>query len=134
MASRKSPRHGRIDAEAPDRKAILACLEQAGRPLKRRDLVVARLNACPGVDCAVPEGAFYVYPSIAGCMNKTSEGGRAIETDEDFCTALLEEQGVAVVFGAAFGLSPNFRVSYAASEAELTAACDRIEAFCKGLH
>ncbi|MCC1494340.1 pyridoxal phosphate-dependent aminotransferase [Cognatishimia sp. F0-27] len=99
----------------------------------RRDLVVSRLNGCAGVECAVPEGAFYVYPSIADCMGKTSEGGRRIETDEDFCTALLEEQGVAVVFGAAFGLSPNFRVSYAASEADLTAACDRIEAFCKGL-
>ncbi|MBS0124810.1 pyridoxal phosphate-dependent aminotransferase [Thetidibacter halocola] len=101
--------------------------------LRRRDLVVAGLNACKGVDCPVPEGAFYVYPSIAGCIGKTSSGGRRIATDEDFCTALLEEQGVAVVFGAAFGLSPNFRVSYAASDTVLADACRRIKAFCDGL-
>jgi aspartate aminotransferase len=101
--------------------------------LRRRDLVVAGLNACKGVDCPVPEGAFYVYPSIAGCIGKTSAGGRHIATDEDFCTALLEEQGVAVVFGAAFGLSPNFRVSYAASDTVLADACRRIKAFCDGL-
>ncbi len=99
----------------------------------RRDLVVARLNACRGIDCATPEGAFYVYPSVADCIGKTSAGGAAIDSDEAFCKALLEEQGVAVVFGAAFGLSPNFRVSYAASEADLNAACDRIAAFCDGL-
>ncbi|SDY49584.1 pyridoxal phosphate-dependent aminotransferase [Citreimonas salinaria] len=100
---------------------------------ERRDMVVARLNACAGVICPVPEGAFYVYPDISGCIGKTSAGGRRIERDEDFCTALLEEHDVAVVFGAAFGLSPHFRVSYAASDEMLTQACDRIEAFCAGL-
>ncbi|MFW2589916.1 pyridoxal phosphate-dependent aminotransferase [Sagittula sp. SSi028] len=100
----------------------------------RRDLVVAGLNACPGITCAVPEGAFYVYPSVAGCIGAVSSGGKIIATDEDFCTALLEEQGVAVVFGAAFGLSPYFRVSYAESEAVLAEACARIKTFCEGLH
>ncbi|MBP0483589.1 pyridoxal phosphate-dependent aminotransferase [Sagittula salina] len=100
---------------------------------KRRDLVVAGLNACPGISCAVPEGAFYVYPSVAGCLGKTSAGGRAIDTDEAFCTALLEEEGVAVVFGAGFGLSPHFRVSYATAEDQLTEACRRIRRFCEGL-
>ncbi len=99
----------------------------------RRDLVVAGLNACPGITCPVPEGAFYVYPGIAGCIGKTSAGGTVIADDEAFCTALLEETGVAVVFGAAFGLSPHFRVSYAASDAELTEACVRIRTFCEGL-
>ena len=100
---------------------------------RRRDLVVGRLNGCNGITCAVPEGAFYVYPSVAGCLGKTSAGGRKIDSDEAFCTALLEEEGVAVVFGAAFGMSPYFRVSYAASDAALTAACDRIERFCAEL-
>jgi aspartate aminotransferase len=100
---------------------------------RRRDLVVAGLNDCPGIRCPVPEGAFYVYPSIAGCMGKTSAGGAKITDDEAFCTALLEEQGVAVVFGAAFGLSPNFRVSYATSDAQLEDACARIKRFCEGL-
>ena len=99
----------------------------------RRDLVVAGLNACPGITCPVPEGAFYVYPSIAGCIGKVSAAGARIGTDEDFVTALLEETGVAVVFGAAFGLSPHFRVSYATSEDELTEACKRIRHFCEGL-
>ncbi|WP_121630591.1 pyridoxal phosphate-dependent aminotransferase [Tropicibacter alexandrii] len=101
--------------------------------LRRRDLVVAGLNACPGIDCATPEGAFYVYPSIADCIGKTSAGGALIENDEAFAKALLEEEGVAVVFGAAFGLSPNFRVSYATSDAALTEACARIKRFCEGL-
>jgi len=99
----------------------------------RRDLVVAGLNAAEGITCPVPEGAFYVYPSIAGCIGKTSAGGTLIDTDEAFATALLEEQGVAVVFGAAFGLSPHFRVSYATSEEALTEACRRIQTFCAGL-
>ncbi|MGY6632825.1 MAG: pyridoxal phosphate-dependent aminotransferase [Alkalilacustris sp.] len=101
--------------------------------VRRRDLVVARLNACEGISCPTPEGAFYVYPSIAGCIGKTSAGGVAITDDEAFATALLEEKGVAVVFGAAFGLSPAFRVSYATSDAVLEDACDRIAAFCAGL-
>jgi len=100
---------------------------------RRRDLVVDMLNEAPGLDCPVPEGAFYVYPSIADCIGKTSAGGVRITDDEVFATALLEESGVAVVFGAAFGLSPNFRVSYATSDAALKEACTRIQAFCAGL-
>ena len=100
---------------------------------RRRDLVVEALDACPGVTCPLPEGAFYVYPSVAGCLGTTSPGGKRIETDEDFATALLEETGVAVVFGAAFGLSPHIRISYAASDEALTEACARIRTFCEGL-
>ncbi|WP_308917334.1 pyridoxal phosphate-dependent aminotransferase [Jannaschia sp. LMIT008] len=100
---------------------------------KRRDLVVAGLNECPGVECPTPEGAFYVYPSIAGCIGKTSAGGTLIEDDETFAKTLLDEGDVAVVFGAAFGLSPHFRVSYATSEDALTEACVRIKRFCEGL-
>ena len=99
----------------------------------RRDLVVEMLNQAPGITCPTPEGAFYVYPSIADCIGKTSAAGTVITDDEAFATALLEETGVAVVFGAAFGLSPNFRVSYATSNAALEEACNRIIAFCKGL-
>ncbi|MFU8835641.1 MAG: pyridoxal phosphate-dependent aminotransferase [Roseovarius sp.] len=101
--------------------------------VRRRNLVVDRLNAIPGITCPRPEGAFYVYPSIAGLIGKQSAGGARIETDEDFATALLEETGVAVVFGAAFGLSPNFRISYATSDEALSEACTRIERFCAGL-
>ncbi|MDE0522757.1 MAG: pyridoxal phosphate-dependent aminotransferase [Boseongicola sp.] len=101
--------------------------------LRRRDLVVAALNATDGMSCPVPEGAFYVYPSIAGCIGKTSAGGTAIETDEDFCSALLEEAGVATVFGGAFGTSPNFRISYAASDEQLSEAMARIQDFCAKL-
>ncbi len=100
---------------------------------RRRDLVVGMLNAAEGVTCPVPEGAFYVYPDISGCIGKTSKGGARITDDEAFATALLEEEGVAVVFGAAFGLSPNFRVSYATSDAVLREACARIQRFCAGL-
>jgi aspartate aminotransferase len=100
---------------------------------RRRDLVVGMLNEAEGVRCPKPEGAFYVYPDISGCIGKVSKGGVAIGTDEDFASALLDEQGVAVVFGAAFGLSPAFRVSYATSEADLREACSRIQAFCAGL-
>jgi aspartate aminotransferase len=74
-----------------------------------------------------------VYPSIAGCIGKTSKAGTVIKDDETFATALLEETGVAVVFGAAFGLSPNFRVSYATSDKALKEACTRIQDFCKSL-
>jgi aspartate aminotransferase len=100
---------------------------------RRRDLVVSMLNQTPGLVCPRPEGAFYVYPDIAGCIGKTSAGGTVITDDETFATALLEEEGVAVVFGAAFGLSPNFRISYATSDAVLTEACTRIQRFCAGL-
>ncbi|GFE51362.1 aminotransferase [Roseobacter cerasinus] len=101
--------------------------------MRRRDLVVDMLNAAEGIRCPVPDGAFYVYPSIAGCIGKTSAAGTKIVDDETFATALLEETGVAVVFGAAFGLSPNFRVSYATSDEALTEACTRIQTFCAGL-
>ncbi len=101
--------------------------------LRRRDLVVGMLNDAKGVRCPTPEGAFYVYPVIADCIGKTSEGGAFIENDEAFATALLEEKGVAVVFGAAFGLSPNFRVSYATSDRVLREACGRIQDFCAAL-
>ncbi len=100
---------------------------------RRRDLVVRMLNDAPGIICPTPEGAFYVYPDIAGCIGKTSPAGTKITDDEVFATALLEETGVAVVFGAAFGVSPNFRVSYATSDAALTEACTRIQTFCKAL-
>ncbi len=100
---------------------------------RRRDLVVSMLNQCPGIACPVPEGAFYVYPDISGCIGKTSAGGARITDDEAFATALLEETGVAVVFGAAFGLSPNFRVSYATADEALREACTRIRRFCEGL-
>ena len=101
--------------------------------LRRRDLVVSMLNDAEGVECPTPDGAFYVYPSIAGCIGKTSKGGVKIDDDETFARALLEETGVAVVFGAAFGLSPNFRVSYATSDEALKEACSRIQAFCAAL-
>ena len=100
---------------------------------RRRDLVVDMLNQAEGITCPKPEGAFYVYPSVAGCIGKTSAAGTQIATDEDFARALLEEKGVAVVFGGAFGLSPNFRVSYATSDENLKKACERIQAFCAEL-
>lgn len=99
----------------------------------RRDLVVAGLNAIDGITCPIPEGAFYVYPSIAGLIGKTTPGGKVLATDEDFAIALLEDTGVAAVFGAAFGLSPNFRISYATSETQLSEACTRIAQFCERL-
>jgi aspartate aminotransferase len=100
---------------------------------RRRDLVVSMLNAAPGITCPVPEGAFYVYPDISGCIGKATPGGTVISNDEVFATALLEETGVAVVFGAAFGVSPNFRISYATSDEVLREACARIQRFCASL-
>ncbi len=100
---------------------------------RRRDLVVGMLNAAVGITCPKPEGAFYVYPDISGCIGKTSPAGVKITNDEVFATALLEETGVAVVFGAAFGLSPNFRVSYATGDEVLRDACGRIQKFCASL-
>ena len=100
---------------------------------RRRDLVVSMLNQAKGIQCPRPDGAFYVYPSIRGCIGKTSQAGTLIDNDETFAHALLAETGVAVVFGAAFGLSPNFRVSYATSDAALEEACNRIQRFCAGL-
>jgi aspartate aminotransferase len=96
----------------------------------RRDLVVSMLNQAKGISCPTPEGAFYVYPSCAGIIGRTSRDGKKIETDEDFATALLQEEGVAVVHGAAFGLSPFFRISYATGIEALEEACRRIQRFC----
>lgn len=99
----------------------------------RRDLVVGLLQDAPGLTCLVPDGAFYVYPSCTGTFGKVSAGGRRIDSDQDFSEALLEEEGIAVVYGAAFGLPGHFRVSYAAAEAELREACARIARFCEAL-
>ncbi len=99
----------------------------------RRDLVVGMLNQAKGLNCPKPEGAFYVYPSCAGAIGKTTPKGAAIKNDEDFVTALLEEEGVAVVHGAAFEGSPAFRISYATSTEALTEACTRIQRFCGNL-
>ena len=100
---------------------------------RRRDLVVAMLNEADGISCITPEGAFYVYPSCAGCIGKSTPDGTLIDSDEAFATALLEAEGVAVVHGAAFGLSPFFRISYATSDENLTEACTRIQRFCASL-
>jgi aspartate aminotransferase len=100
---------------------------------ERRDLVVSMLNQANGISCPVPEGAFYVYPSCAGTIGKTSPSGKVIETDEDFVSELLEAEGVAVVHGSAFGLGPNFRISYATSTEKLEEACRRIQKFCGSL-
>lgn len=100
---------------------------------ERRDLVVGMLNQAKGLTCLSPEGAFYVYPSCAGAIGKTSGGGRLITDDEAFVTALLEEEGVAAVQGSAFGLSPAFRVSYATATETLEEACNRIQRFCGAL-
>ena len=100
---------------------------------ERRDLVVSMLNQAKGLHCPRPEGAFYVFPSCEGTLGKVSPKGKAIATDEDFVTALLEEEGVAVVHGSAFGLSPFFRISYATGLSTLEEACNRIQRFCGGL-
>ena len=107
--------------------------ERAEEYRKRRDLIVEMLNAAPGMACHKPEGAFYVFPNIAGCLGKTSPGGKRIETDTDFALALLEEKHVAAVQGAAYGMSPYLRISYATDAASLREACSRIQEFCKGL-
>lgn len=101
---------------------------------KRRDYVVGRLRGCAGLECLMPEGAFYAFPSCKALIGKTSAGGRLLETDEDVVMSLLEEQSVALVNGSAFGLAGHFRISYAASDAQLEKAMDRIEAFCAGVH
>ncbi|WP_373050597.1 pyridoxal phosphate-dependent aminotransferase [Thalassovita aquimarina] len=100
---------------------------------RRRDLVLEKLNAIEGITCPTPEGAFYVYPSIAGLIGKKTAKGVEITSDEVFVTELLNDTGVAAVFGAAFGLSPNFRISYATSDAALEEACARIAKFCSEL-
>ena len=99
----------------------------------RRDLVVSMLNQAPGIRCATPEGAFYVYPSIEGLIGRKTQGGAVIDSDDTFATELLDAEGVAVVQGSAFGLSPYFRISYATSESVLGEACRRIQRFCASL-
>lgn len=96
----------------------------------RRDLVVSMLSRAAGLKCPTPEGAFYVYPSCEGLIGKTAPSGRVIAGDADFAVELLEAEGVSVVFGAAFGLSPFFRISYATSNTLLEDACTRIQRFC----
>ena len=100
---------------------------------ERRDLVVSMLNQARGLKCPTPEGAFYVYPSCAGAIGKTSKSGIKITSDELFATTLLEDEGVAVVHGAAFAFSPAFRISYATSTKDLEDACTRIQRFCGNL-
>jgi len=99
----------------------------------RRNLVVDMLNAAAGLVCHKPEGAFYVFPSVHGCIGKTTAGGAKITNDEDFVIALLEEQGVAAVHGAAFMYPGHFRISYATDTTSLVEACTRIQAFCKAM-
>jgi aspartate aminotransferase len=108
----------------PERKKIFE---------ERRDLVVSMLNQAHGIECPKPEGAFYVYPSVRKLMGKSAPSGKAIKTDEDFAGELLEAEGVAVVHGAAFGMSPYFRISYATSNKLLEEACSRIQRFCASL-
>ena len=100
---------------------------------RRRDLVVSGLNAIDGLDCRVPEGAFYTFSGCAGMLGKVTPSGKTIETDTDFCAYLLDDAHVAVVPGSAFGLSPFFRISYATSEAELKEALMRITDACARL-
>jgi aspartate aminotransferase len=100
---------------------------------ERRDLVVSMLNQAQGLECTKPQGAFYVYPSVRKLIGKSTRDGRTIQSDTEFVHALLEEEGVAVVQGAAFGLSPYFRISYAASITVLEEACRRIQRFCASL-
>jgi len=100
---------------------------------ERRDLVVSMLNAAPGLDCPTPEGAFYVFPSCAELLGKRTEDGVVLNTDEDFVSALLQTEGVALVHGSAFGQGPNFRLSYAAATEQLRDACTRVQRFCATL-
>src|SRR4030081_1578564 len=100
---------------------------------QRRDLIVSMLNQSKGLKCPRPEGAFYVYPSCAGAIGKKTPGGKAIDSDEDFVAALLEAEGVAVVQGAAFGLGPNVRISYATATSVLEDACAKVRRFCASL-
>ncbi|WP_431282911.1 pyridoxal phosphate-dependent aminotransferase [Humitalea sp. 24SJ18S-53] len=108
--------------------------ERAAIYRDRRDLVVAMLNDAPGIVCHKPEGAFYVYPNIAGCLGKTTAAGTKINTDGDFAMALLLEKHVAAVQGEAYGMSPYLRISYATDTESLREACSRIQDFCRGLH
>jgi aspartate aminotransferase len=100
---------------------------------KRRDMVVEKLNKIQGLSCAVPSGAFYIYPSCVGVIGKQTPKGNTINTDEDFMNYLLDSEGVAGVHGEAFGLSPYFRISYATDNKTLIDACERIERACSNL-
>ena len=100
---------------------------------QRRDLVVEKLNQCPGLTCSRPEGAFYVYPSCAGVIGMKTPQGNRLQSDGDFVTYLLDEANVACVQGEAFGLSPYFRISYATSTEALEKACERIKQACEQL-
>jgi len=102
--------------------------------VQRRDMVVDMLNDMEGIECLKPEGAFYVFPSCAGVIGKTTPDGKVLETDEDFVTYLLESEGVATVQGSAFGLAPYFRISYATSTENLKEACARIKRACEALN
>ena len=108
--------------------------EQVIAYARRRDMTVEMLNTCKGINCHKPEGAFYVFPNVAGCIGKTTAGGRRLETDRDVCMALLEEAHVATVHGAAYGMSPYLRVSTATDDDSLAEGCRRIKAFCEALH
>jgi len=108
--------------------------EQVVAYQRRRDMAVEMLNTCRGINCHKPEGAFYVFPNVAGCIGKTTAGGRRLETDRDVCMALLEEAHVATVHGAAYGMSPYLRVSTATDDTSLAEGCRRIAKFCEGLH
>ena len=99
----------------------------------RRDLVVDALNRMPGISCHRPEGAFYVFPNIAGCLGRTTPAGKTIETDADFAMACLEEAHVALVAGGAFGMSPYLRMSYATDDASLEEAMRRMGSFVASL-
>ena len=102
--------------------------------VRRRDLVVNLLNNIDGLSCLTPQGAFYVYPSCIGVIGKETPDGKKISNDEDFMNYLLESEGVAGVHGAAFGLSPYFRLSYATSDEILKEACARIKRACEKLN
>lgn len=112
-------------------QALLPVMRETYR--RRRDLVVQAMRAIPGVTCAMPDGAFYAYPGIAGCLSRTSADGRLIDSDEAFALALLEERHVAVVAGSAFGMSPFLRLSVASDDESLIEACRRIASFCEAL-
>ena len=101
---------------------------------RRRDIAVEMINACPGMVCHKPEGAFYLFPNIAGCIGKTTRGGRRIDSDEDFALAALDEAHVALVHGASYGMSPYVRISTATDDESLAEGCRRIADFCDGLH
>ncbi|MSP02106.1 MAG: pyridoxal phosphate-dependent aminotransferase [Acetobacteraceae bacterium] len=108
--------------------------EQSVAYKRRRDIAVKMLNETPGISCHSPEGAFYVFPNVAGCLGKTTAGGRKLNTDEDVCLALLEEQYVATVQGAAYEMSPYLRISTATADDDLVEGLRRIQTFCEGLH